>query len=118
MTSPCSAQLWCSRDIGDYNECLKLEPALKEIFTINRCQEISGLTCRIHYNGKKPLPSEVFFFDFDSKGRQLCRKPTRLIYPYLKPGETDATTFLDRCPHSPDYMVLKGKWNGPYKDSY
>lgn len=115
LTFPCVAQARCTSDRGVSIPCLELEPALNEIFIIDQCEAVSGLTCRIRYNGKKPLPSEVYFFDFDDKGRQRC-KPTRLIYPQLRSGKTGLATFLDRCPYSPERMVLKGKWEGPYKD--
>ncbi len=107
----------CSTQDGQPIPCIELEPALKQIFVIDHCEAISGLTCRIQYNGKKPLPSEIFFYDIDSSGRQLC-KPTRLTYPRLSPGQTGRATFLDRCDADPDHILLKGKWSGPYKSPY
>jgi hypothetical protein len=101
-------QARCSAHNGLSIPCLELQPALSEIFVIDDCEPTPGLSCRIQYNGKKPLPGEVFFYDMDSSGRQPC-KPTRLIYPQLKPGQTGRATFLDRCDTIPNYMVLKGK---------
>ena len=111
------AQAHCYARSGSSIPCLELQRELSEIFVIDDCEPMSGLSCRIRYNGEKPLPSEVFFYDIDAKGQQLC-KPTRLIYPHLKPGESGRATFLDRCNAVPDHMILKGKWHGPYKDPY
>jgi hypothetical protein len=98
--------------------CLELRAPLSEIFTISHCEAVSGLTCRIRYNGKRPLPSEVFFYGLDAKGKTACR-PIRLIYPRLKPGEVgSATFFLNACSDSSERVVLEGKWNGPYKNPY
>lgn len=94
----------------------KLEGNLAKIFTVTHCDYISGLTCRIHYNGKLPLPSEVFFTEFDDQGKQAGPR-VRLIYPELKRGETGMATFRTRLGR-PTKIVLKGKWNGPWRDPY
>jgi hypothetical protein len=111
---PSIAHADCKDGAGIPIACLTLEPALRKIFTIDHCEAISGLTCKIHYNGKNPLPSEVFYSDYDDHGRLLCRKPSRLIYPPLRPGETGVATFLDHCPAMPARIVLKGKWSDEY----
>ena len=102
---------WCVRK-------LLLEGDLAKIFTIpiSRCQRISGLTCKIQYNGQLSLPSEVFFIELDSKGKRLG-KPIRMIYPQLKKGETGYATFRIRSSDS-STIVLTGKWDGPWKDPY
>ena len=111
LSVPTHTQAGCSTPAGLAIPCVELEPALKEIFTISQCERISGLTCRITYDGKKPLPREVFFSDLDANGRQLC-KTSRLIYPSLKPGESGRVTFLDPCDVSADRLMLRGKWDG------
>lgn len=94
----------------------ELHGNLVKIFTVTRCEYISGLTCRIHYNGKLPLPSEVFFTEFDDHCKQ-AGPGVRLIYPELKRGETGVATFRIRL-STPAKIVLKGEWNGPWRDPY
>ena len=93
----------------------ELEGNLAKIFTVTHCEYISGLTCRIHYNGKFPLPSEVFFTEFDDKGKKVGPH-VRLIYPKLKRGETGMATF--RIQIHPSKIILTGEWNGTWRDPY
>ncbi len=95
---------------------LELSGRLREIVSFSDCKFISGLTCRVEYNGKSPLPSEVFFTEYDSAGRKLGKK-TRLVYPHLKAGERGSATFRLRS-LSPARIVLQGVWGGPWKDPY
>lgn len=94
----------------------ELKGKLAKIFSVSRCEYISGLTCRIHYNGAIPLPSEVFFTEFDEHGRQAGAR-VRLICPELKPGETGQATFRIRL-ISPARIVLQGEWKGPWRNPY
>lgn len=94
----------------------ELKGKLVKIFSVSDCEYISGLTCRIHYNGAAPLPSEVFFTEFDKQGRQAGRR-VRLIYPELKPGEAGWATFRIRL-NEPAKVVLQGEWNGPRRSPY
>jgi hypothetical protein len=94
----------------------KLVGKLSKIFSVSRCEYISGLTCHIHYNGKLPLPSEVFFTEFDEHGKKAGPR-VRLIYPELKPGETGVATFRIRLGR-PAKIVLEGEWNGPWRNPY
>lgn len=94
----------------------RLKGNLEKIFVISDCDYISGITCRIHYNGSLPLPSEVFFTEFDEHGRKAGPR-VRLIYPKLAPGETGRATFRIRSA-GPAKIVLQGEWNGPYRDPY
>lgn len=95
---------------------MKLAGDLQKIFNITDCHAISGLTCRISYNGKLPLPSEVFFIELD-KGGSVVGKKTRLIYPKLNPGETGYATFRISSAATAT-VVLSGIWKGPYKNPY
>ena len=94
----------------------ELQDGLADIFSVYDCEYISGMTCRIHYNGKKPLPSEVFFTGYDSSDK-AGGEPVRLIYPQLNPGETGSATFRIRS-SSPTRVVLRGKWEGPWRNPY
>lgn len=96
-----------------------LQDKLQQIFSLSDCQFISGITCKITYNGKLPLPSEVFFTELDDQGQALGKK-TRLIYPHLNPGERGTATFMQRGVTKgwPTKVVLMGKWDGPWKDPY
>ena len=96
---------------------IELSLRLSEIFVFSDCRWISGMTCKITYNGKSRLPSEVFFTEFDSYGEQLGRR-TRLIYPNLAPGERGAATFLSRNTGNPARIVLDAAWDGPWKNPY
>ena len=73
------------------------------------------MTCKITYNGKSPLPSEVFFTEVDSDGH--AGKKTRLIYPNLKAGERGAATFRIHA-GEPAKIILAGVWDGPWKNPY
>ncbi len=95
---------------------MKLTGDLQKIFTITNCHKISGLTCRISYNGNLTLPSEVFFIELDRDGRVVGKK-TRLIYPKLEPDETGYATFRINSA-STATIVLSGIWDGPYKNPY
>ena len=95
---------------------MRLMGDLSRIFTISDCAAISGLTCRIKYNGKMPLPSEVFFIEFDRHGKAFG-KATRLIYPRLRSGNSGVATFRIRAAHATT-IELTGKWRGPWKDPY
>ncbi len=95
---------------------MKLKGDLQKIFDITDCHAISGLTCRITYNGKLPLPSEVFFIELDKNGNIVGEK-TRLIYPKLKAGETGYATFRFKSAYTAT-IVLSGIWKGPYINPY
>lgn len=96
---------------------LKLTGDLNKIFTIPEtdCEYISGMTCRISYNGKLPLPSEVYFIQFDKNGKKLGDQ-IRLIYPKLEANESGTATF--RINSNPATIELIGKWEGPYINPY
>jgi hypothetical protein len=89
---------------------------LATIFTVDRCEFISGMTCRVTYNGKGPLPSRVFFTELDEKGKSGGPR-IRLLYPRLGPGESGKATFRIRL-NRPAKVVLTGEWHGPWQDPY
>ena len=66
---------------------LELRGRVADIFTFYQAEWISGLTCRVKYNGKRPLPSRVFFSEYDENGKQTSER-IRLIYPRLNSGES------------------------------
>lgn len=94
----------------------ELAGKLAGVFSIKDCEYISGLTCKIRYSGVAPLPSKVFFTEIDEHGKKLG-PPIRLIYPKLKKGETGYATFRIRVAE-PAKLLLKGEWNGPWRDPY
>ncbi len=94
----------------------ELKGKLAKSFEITDCEYISGITCRIHFNGVFPLPSQVFFTEFDERGKQAGVR-VRLIYPQLRPCETGRATFRVRLSR-PAKIVLQGDWNGPWRDPY
>jgi hypothetical protein len=89
---------------------------LAKTFELSDCEYISGITCRIRYSGVLPLPSQVFFTEFDERGQQASAR-VRLIYPKLAPGETGRATFRIRSGR-PSKVVLEGEWKGPWRDPY
>jgi len=102
---------------GDYNyPRFELKGKLAKIFTVTDCEYISGMTCRIHYSGELPLPSRVFFTEFDERGQKAGAR-VRLIYPKLGSGETGRATFRIRLSR-PAKIVLEGEWKGPWRDPY
>jgi hypothetical protein len=94
----------------------ELQGKLRDTFTISECSYISGMTCRIKYTGTHPLPSRVYFVEFDEKGNQAGPE-VRLIYPRLDPGEKGWATFGIRL-SSPARVRLRGEWKGPWQDPY
>ena len=50
-----------TKDNGFRYPTLELKRRVAKIFDFYDAEYISGLTCWITYNGKKPLPSKVFF---------------------------------------------------------
>jgi hypothetical protein len=94
----------------------ELAGKLARIFTVNKCQYISGMTCSIRYKAVFPLPSQVFFTEFDESGRKVGAR-VRLIYPKLNPGETGKATFRLRS-DKPAKVILEGEWNGPWRNPY
>ena len=112
----CSKYGMVANDVGWCVPVMKLTGDLEKIFSITDCHAISGLTCKISYNGKLPLPSEVFFIELDKDGNVVGKK-TRLIYPELKPRETGYATFRINSA-STATIVLSGIWKGPYKNPY
>ncbi len=94
----------------------ELTGKLAKGFSVTDCEYISGLTCRVRFNGAIPLPSEIFFTEFDDQGKQAGAR-VRLIYPELKPGETGRATFRIRTGR-PAKIVLRGEWNGAYRNPY
>ena len=95
---------------------IELGGKISQIFTVTDCEYISGLTCRIHYSGVLPLPSQVFFTEFDERGKQAGPR-VRLIYPKLERGERGLATFRIRLAR-PAKIVLQGEWKGPWRDPY
>src|SRR3954469_13592007 len=71
---------------------LVLEGRLANTLVFDRCEYISGMTCRITLKRNATLPSRVFFSEYGKSEKQLGRK-LRLIYPNLKPGESGRATF-------------------------
>jgi hypothetical protein len=95
---------------------IELDGRLREIFAVSGCEQISGLTCRIQYNGRAPLPTSVFFTEFDAHGRRLGKR-TRLIYPHLKAGESGMATFRIKS-SGPARIRLEAVGKGPWRDPY
>ena len=94
---------------------LELRGRVAEIFTFYNAAWISGLTCRIKYNGKKPLPSNVFFSEYDGNGKQISER-IRLIYPKLNSGESGYATF--RVKGDASKIVLWSEGDGPWENPY
>jgi len=94
---------------------LELKGLVAEIFTFYDAEYISGLTCRIKYNGAKPLPSKVFFSEYDSKSKEISHK-VRLIYPKLNTGESGYATF--RIKSTPSKLVIWSEGEGPWENPY
>lgn len=86
-----------------------------EIFAVSDCRWISGLSCSIRYNGKKPLPSRVVFSEY-SEGGEIIAGPTVLIYPRLEEGELGQATF--RLHASPAKIVVEGQGSGPWESPF
>jgi len=94
----------------------ELEGHLRDVFEVSHCEYISGMTCKIRYNGARPLPSKVFFTEFDAAGHP-AGPAVRLIYPRLNPGETGSATFRIRM-SSATKVLLQAEWRGPWQNPY
>jgi hypothetical protein len=91
---------------------LELKGRVAEIFTFYDAEYISGMTCRIKYNGIKPLPSNVFFSEYDNESKEISHK-VKLIYPELKAGESGYATF--RINGHPSKLVIWSEGEGPWE---
>jgi hypothetical protein len=94
---------------------LELRGRVADIFTFYQAEWISGLTCRIKYNGKKPLPSKVFFSEYDETGKQISER-IRLIYPKLNSDESGYATF--RVKGHASKIVIWSEGDGPWENPY
>ncbi len=94
---------------------LELQGRIAEIFTFYDAEYISGLTCKIKYNGKTPLPSKVFFSEYDIREKGISHK-VRLIYPELNSGESGVATF--RIKGTPPKIVIWSEGEGPWESPY
>ena len=94
---------------------VELHGRVAEIFSFDNAEWISGLTCRISYNGKQPLPSKVYFSEYDENGKLISER-TRLIYPKLNPGERGKATF--RINGSPATIIIWSEGDGPWENPY
>jgi hypothetical protein len=113
---PPADQTGPSSEAGFRYPTLELLGQLKDIFAVGKCEYISGMTCKIKYTGSHPLPSRVYFVEFDEAGK-LAGAEVRLLYPRLEPGETGAATFSTRL-SSPTKVRLRGEWKGPWQNPY
>lgn len=116
------------RDLGFTYPKIELEERLAEILSFDKCKWISGLTCKVRYNGKHPLPRKIMMSAYNEQGTRLefsVRNQrgkrihvfkARLIYPKLDAGETGIATF--RVGGDSARIVLRGLWDGPYEDPY
>ena len=115
-SSSSSGQVGTSSRAGFRYPTLELLGQLKDTFTISKCEYVSGMTCQIKFTGTHPLPSRVYFVEFDEKGKQAGRE-VRLLYPRLEPGQTGSATFRIRL-SSPTSVRLRGEWKGPWQAPY
>ena len=92
-----------------------LDGRLAEIIVVDDCKKISGVTCHLKYNGKEPLPSEIYFYNIDAEGRRTGPR-TRLIYPKLNPGKGGFATFRTSTPLG--NILLRAVGDGPWKNPY
>jgi len=104
-----------NKESGFTYPMLELKGRVAEIFTFYNAEWISGLTCHIKYNGKKPLPSNVFFSEYDEDGKQISER-IRLIYPKLNSGESGHATF--RVKGHASKMVIWSEGDGPWENPY
>jgi hypothetical protein len=94
----------------------ELQGKLSATLTVSVCEYISGMTCKVRYTGVHPLPSRVYFAEFDETGHQAGPE-VRLLYPRLEPGETGSATFRLRL-LSPARVRLRGEWKGQWQNPY
>jgi len=105
-----------SKSAGFRYPRFELQGKLSATLTVSGCEYISGMTCKVSYTGTNPLPSRVYFVEFDEAGHQAGRE-VRLLYPRLEPGETGSATFRIRL-SSPARVRLRGEWKGPWQSPY
>lgn len=104
-----------NKESGFKYPTLELKGRVAEIFSFYDAEYISGLTCRIKYNGKMPLPSKVFFSEYDSRNKETAHE-VRLVYPKLKSGESGYATF--KIKGIPSKIVIWSKGDGPWESPY
>jgi hypothetical protein len=113
---PPTGQTGPSSEAGFRYPTLELLGPLRDVFAVGKCEYISGMTCKIRCKGAHPLPSRVYFVEFDENGKQAGAE-VRLLYPRLERGETGSATFRIRL-SSPTRVRLRGEWKGPWQNPY
>ncbi|THB68135.1 MAG: hypothetical protein D6B27_03205 [Gammaproteobacteria bacterium] len=96
---PCSSlAVDCSKygkiknDSGWCVPTIKQKESLGNIFTFLNCSYLSGLTCKVKYNGKQLLSQKIYYSQYNLKGEFINKK--LLIYPKLNPDEFGIVTFF------------------------
>lgn len=80
------------------------------IFTLKKCEWISGLTCYIHYNGKLEYPSRLYFTAYDTEGKQMENSIPLWGPERLEKGETGIFTIQKWGERDPARIEIYAIW--------
>lgn len=94
--------------------CPKVELVGKaaEIFKLDKCEYISGITIKLIYNGKYSYPSKLNFTLLDSQGNVLKDDQTKKVFgpQFLKEGQYGIFTIQSSGNDNPSTIRIEGIW--------
>lgn len=94
--------------------CPKIELVGKaaEIFKLNKCEYISGITIKLIYNGKYSYPSKLNFTLLDSQGHVMKEDQTKKVFgpQFLKGGQYGIFTIQGFGNDNPPRIRIEGIW--------
>lgn len=94
--------------------CSKIEFVGKaaEIFKLDKCEYISGITIKLIYNGKYSYPSKLNFTLFDSQGNVMKEEQKKKVFgpQSLKKGQYGIFTIQSHGNDKPSKIRIEGIW--------
>jgi hypothetical protein len=94
--------------------CPKVELIGKaaEIFKLNKCEYISGITIKLIYNGKYSYPAKLNFTLLDSQGNVIKDDKTKKVFgpQFLKRGQYGIFTIQGYGNDNPAKIKIESIW--------
>jgi hypothetical protein len=83
-----------------------------EIFKLDKCQYISGLTIKLIYNGKFPYPSSLSFTLLDLQGNKIKGDQNKKVFgpQQLTSGQYGIFTIQNYGNDNPSKIRIEGTW--------
>jgi hypothetical protein len=113
---PLFASAQVNNDIQNKSDywCPKIEFVGKaaEIFKLDKCEYISGITIKLIYNGKYSYPSKLNFTFLDSQGNVMKEEQKKKVFgpQSLKKGQYGIFTIQNHGNDKPSKIRIEGIW--------